>query len=515
MAHGKRVAVKRALLIVPPTGVYVREDRCQSSVDDFAVSFARPPMDLLTAAAYLEAVGVEVAVRDYPITGESWEQFKADLVECEPELLLVSVTTSTLKDDLQACVIAKAKQPRIVTCLRGIHFQDGEALLSCPALDLVLRHEDASPLAEVAAGLPLNEIRGITYRQGGDIVRTPDRELVRDLNDVPMPALHLIDNERYPRPDNGRPCAHIETGRGCPGKCFYCLVPPIHGRRIRTKSPKRVVDEVERCVQQFAIRDFHFKSDTFTWHKQWALEVCQEILDRDLKVEWFCNSRVDTLDEERLIAMKSAGCFAIGLGIESGSQEILDRIGKGITLEQSRQAVTMCHRHGILAYTYFMIGFPWDTHETVRQTINFACELGGDFADIFIAYPFDGTQFAKIAGEEGLLLQVHGEGAYASATVRTHALSAEELRAYRRRGMMRFYLRPGYIARRLAKAKNPRVMWNYAACGIKLLRTMLRHSYPSGVSGKTDVLGGSNVSGGTGVSPVSPPPRRRSPNQHS
>ncbi|MFH1416995.1 MAG: radical SAM protein [Planctomycetota bacterium] len=473
-ARGEPVVVKRALLIVPPTGVYVREDRCQSSVDDFAVSFARPPMDLLTAAAYLEAAGVEVAVRDYAMSGDTWEHFRKDLAELEPELLLISATTSTLRDDLKACVIAKETRPRIVTCLRGVHFRDREALMSCPQLDAVLRHEDAAPVADMAAGMRLSDIRGITYRRGGGALRTPDREFVRDLDNVPMPALHLIDNRRYVRPDNGRPCAHIETGRGCPGQCFYCLVPPIHGRRIRTKSPQRVVDEVERWVRHSGIRDFHFKSDTFTWHKRWVLAVCREILDRGLKIEWFCNSRVDTLDEERLIAMKAAGCFAVGLGIESGSQEILDRIGKGITLEQSRKAVAMCRQHGMLAYTYFMIGFPWDTHETVRQTIDFACKLGGDFADIFIAYPFDGTKFAKIAGEEGLLLREHGEGAYAAATVRTHALSADELRAYRRRGMLRFYLRPGYIARRLVRAKHPRIMWNYAACGMKLLRNMLR-----------------------------------------
>ena len=465
--------IRKALLFNPPTGLYVREDRCQSSVDDFAVKFTRPPMDLLTTAAYLESVKVEVAVRDYPMTQGTWETLTQDMKSFRPDVTLISVTASTLQGDMKACENIKRINPRVITCAKGVHSGERNLLKRYPNLDVILQGEHLASIRDIASGKPMEEICGIAYRKNGVPTKNQDCERLQDLDQLPMPALHLIDNTLYVRPDTGQPCAHIETSRGCPARCIYCLAGKIYGKRIRLKSPRRVVDEVERCINDFQIVNFHFKADTFTWNKKWVLTMCREIQRRNLTIEWFCNSRVDTLDEERIRAMKNAGCFAVGLGIESGSDEILNRIQKGTTIDQSRKAVELCRRYGVLAYTYFMIGFPWDTHETVRATIELMCELDGDFADVYIVYPFAETELCEFVREHGLLFEETDKGAYAEPALRTFHLTANDLRDYRRKGLLRFYLRPRYILRRLLWARNPRIMWNYLYHGAHLMKKIL------------------------------------------
>lgn len=471
--------IKRAFLCNPPTGLYVREDRCQSSVDDFAIDFSRPPMDLLMAAAYLEQGGVKVMVRDYPIEGGIWDDFYKDLNDFMPDLLLISTTTPTLKEDIHACVIAKQIHPEIITCAKGAHFstEDIGVLSTFTCLDILFNSEDLSSIDRIAAGIPLRDICGITFRDNGFPKRNPRCEVIKNLDDMPMPALHLLNNNLYIRPDTGRPTAHIETSRGCPAKCIYCLVQIVSGKSIRTKSPSRVVDEIDRCIHKFDIHDFHFKSDTFTWNKPWVLELCKEIKRRNLKIEWFCNSRVDTIDEERIAPMKETGCFAIGFGIESGNQEILDRIGKGITLDQSRKAINLCKKYGIQSYAYFIIGFPWDTHKTVQQTIDFAMELDSDFMDIFIVYPFPGTTLEKIVQDNQLFVEKPKGRAYSQSIVRTYTLSPEELQKYRRITLTRFYTRPRYIIRKLYKARNPIIIGNYIKRGVQLLSTLFKEGH--------------------------------------
>ena len=470
--------IKKALLCNPPTGLYVREDRCQSSVDDFAVSFSRPPMDLLTAAAYLESAGVQVKVIDYPITKGTWSTYIDDLRSFHPDLLLISITTPTLSKDMKAASIAKNILGNgVLTCAKGAHFSDNDIqiLNDYDELDMVFRGEDLCSIANVARGETIEKIPGITYKKKSLVLRNESADLIQDLDQLPMPALHLIDNSIYVRPDNNRATAHIDTNRGCPGRCIYCLVPNIHGRRIRSKSTDRVIEEIERCVHEFGISSFHFKADTFTWNKKWVLDLCRKIIGRKLKIEWFCNSRVDTIDEERLVAMKQAGCFAIGFGIESGSQMILDKIKKGTTLNQCCDAINLTKKHGIQVYSYFMIGFPWDTISTVQETIDFACQLKSDFMDIFIAYPFPGTDFESIVKKEGLLLGGGVDGrAYSQAELKTRHLSAEELVKMRKQGLIRFYTRPSYVVRKIWTTRSPLTIYNYIRHGMKLILNLMK-----------------------------------------
>jgi len=465
----------KVLLINPPTGLYVREDRCQSSVGDFTVSVSRPPMDLMMMASSLESAGINCKIKDYPIEGGDWKAFRRDFLEFNPDLLILSVTTPTLKDDIISCRIAKEINPKTLTIAKGAHFliDDRQVLEEFNVLDVIIRGENELVIKEIATASDLSRIKGITYRVAGKIIRNQDRPFLEDLDQLPVPARHLVNNNLYARPDTQEAMAVIETNRGCPGGCIFCLVNLVSGRKIRSRSAKVVVDEIEECVNKYKIKNFHFKADTFTWNKDWVISLCEEIIKRKLKIKWLCNSRVNTLDSQRLEWMKEAGCWAIGLGIESGNQEILNKIKKGITLDECREAAGLCRKFGIKSYAYFIIGFPWDNQETINDSIRFALELNTDFIDFFLPYPFPGTELEKVSREYGLIGGQDKGRAYSQAIMGTLSLPKDKLLKLRKKALMKFYLRPGYIIRMLSGVKSPKVLYNYFRYGVMALKKII------------------------------------------
>lgn len=475
-------ARRTALVVNPPTGRYIREDRCQWPVKGLAATVLRPPLDLLYLAAILEAEGVKVTLRDYPADadgGGSWEGFARDVRDVAADLLLISTTSLTLENDLEACRVAKRERPGILTIAKGAHVtaKDADVLAACPELDLGLRGESEVTLRHAWRHAP-EEWRSVSYRprmDGGEVVRTADLTLLEELDTLPFPSRHLVDNARYVRPDTGEPQTTLQTNRGCPAHCVYCLAPTVSGYRIRSRSAANIADEIQQCQERWGIDNFFFRADTFTWDKRWCLSVCDEIVRRGLKVKWVANSRVDTLDAERLEAMKRAGLWLLSFGVESGSDEILARMKKGATAEQARRAVRLCREHGIKAYTFFVVGTPWETRETFRETISFAAGLGSDYAEFSFAVPFPGTELWEEAERAGLLAGATLAGFTNDAPVTpTFTLSKDELVSLRKTALRRYYLSPGYVARTLWSARSPRVMKNYASMGIGKLRDALR-----------------------------------------
>lgn len=485
----------KTLLINPPTGLYVREDRCQCAVGEFMVQITRPPQDLMLMASALEEIGVECKIRDYPIeeymrhvhnpraadhlgTFGSWGDCIYDIQDFRPDILVVSTTTPTFEQDMKVCAKAKEFLPDILTVAKGAHVSlfDWKALTKY-SLDLVIRGESVFTLRDWIQSDNHNKVLGVSFNEDGTIIRTPNRSYL-DPNDLPMPARHLIKNELYVRPDTGAPMAIIETSRGCPHDCIFCLTGQVFGKKIRYRQPDKVVDEIEECIDKFGIRNFHFKADTFTWSETWLIELCMQLLRRGITwpghskqygISWICNSRVDTLDEKRILYMKKAGCIGIGLGVESGNQNILDSMKKGIILDQCREAVRLCKEHKIKSYMYFVLGMPWDTEKTIRDSIEFAKELDGDYAEFHIAYPFPGTEFYGIVKRENLLEEDSGK-AYAEPVVSTYTLSASDLTNLRLQAMKEFYLRPKYIIRTLMQIRS----WRELKYGIQAVRKLKR-----------------------------------------
>lgn len=464
--------IKKALLIVPPTGLYIREDRCQTPIERLATVAPRPPIDLLYIAAVLEQAGVECQVRDYPMIKGDWGSLEQDLRNFHPDILILSITTPSIENDLIAAEIAKKIDPEIITIAKGAHFNylDKATLSQFPSLDIVTRGEYELTFKDIVTQSDLTQVLGITYSVNGKIYRNPDRPFLENLDELPFPARHLIDNKMYVRPDTGEPQTTLIAHRGCPFQCIFCLSTQVAGTRLRLRSPENIIKEIQQCISSFGIKNYLFRADTFTLNKNWTMELCQKIKQAKLDIAWSTSTRVDAVDEQLLKEMKSAGCWLLAFGIETGDNSILELIGKKNSLEEARQAIKLCKKVGIKTSLYFLLGLPWESEKTFNTTVSFAKELNPDFVEFFYVYPFPGTKLYQYVVDHGLLKP--GEipkTAYDGPAFPSFYLSLSELAKLRERALLSFYFRPGYLIRTLKNAGSFKQMFNYIRYGIKQL----------------------------------------------
>ncbi|MEM4406792.1 MAG: radical SAM protein [Candidatus Methanomethylicaceae archaeon] len=265
-------------------------------------------------------------------------------------------------------------------------------------------------LAEsLAEGSPLSKVKGIWYKKGGDICPTQPRELIQDLDMIPFPARHLFSMEQYtqnPVPylrmfDQKVIPANMVTSRGCPYRCTYCFH-GLWGYQFRARSADNVVAEMKLLHEEYGVTGIFFMDDTFVLDRERVLAICDKLIDEDLNIIWAASGRVNLMDPEMLERMRAAGCRAILYGIESGSQQILNEMRKGVTVEQARQAILNTWRAGILPVGYLMIGMFGETPQTVEETIRF-CNETGLISGFSYATPFPGTDLYARAVESGKL----------------------------------------------------------------------------------------------------------------
>ena len=464
---------RRAFLANPPSGLYRRDDRCQSKVDDQTIQVTFPPLVLAYAAGALREAGWECRIVDYPAEKRSWDGLEADLAAEPVDLVLLGVTAPTLDNDLRAALLARRLHPKAAIAARGEVFSshDHAILAEHEALDFVVRGESELTLLEWASGKPMHEIAGVTWRNGSEIVKNPDRPLVSDLDTLPRPARDLFNHKLYRNPENGKMLEAIETARGCPYACIFCTVFVVAGKAVRQHSVPRVVAEVEECVEHYGIRDFLFHADTFTYCRDWVINLCQTIVERGLEIRWGCNSRVDTLDGEMLSWMKRAGCHTIGFGIESGDDASRKPMTKGAPAEQAFEAVRLCREAGVRSHAFMVAGFPWDDAESLDRTVDFVRRLDPDFFDLNLAHPLPGTELWAMAEREGLLDEASvADGGYGNPAMSgTRHLSHDELVTWRRRSLLKLYLRPGYVGRTLVRAGRDGNFGHFVRAGAKRL----------------------------------------------
>ena len=217
-----------------------------------------------------------------------------------------------------------------------------------------------------------------------------------------------------------------------------------------------MIAEIVEMKRTLGIRNVVFMTDSLTLDKRWVNRFLDGVLEEGLQFRWICNSRVDAVDLEMLKKMKRAGCLLVSYGLESGNQAILDAAKKRIKLEDSRNAIRLTRKAGLLSMAYFIIGLPGETAETIEESIRFARELEPDYVNFHVATPFPGTELYDIAHKNGWLAtddwnQYEEEG---SAVLRTEALTAQDLVSAQRRAMRKFYLRPSRILKELARLRN-------------------------------------------------------------
>jgi radical SAM superfamily enzyme YgiQ (UPF0313 family) len=429
------------------------------------------PLGLGYLAAVLEKNQYEVDVIDCQALRFTYEEFRSEISKRQPDIVGITSTTLTYKSALQIAKIAKEVCPNCLTILGGSHvsFWDKEALQECSSLDIVVRKEGENTMLELAerieAGKNYHDVLGITCRKDGKIVKNPDRVYIENLDELPFPAHHLWPIERLRK--HGTVIFPLVTSRGCVYWCDFCTAVRMFGRRYRMRSPKNVVDEIEYLQKTFGAHQFTFYDDAFTVDQERAAEICREIKNRKMKIEWDCETRVDMVTKELLRTMKEAGCIAVWFGVESGSQPVLDAMRKGISPAQTIKAFKWAKEVGLMTVANVILGFPGETKETIWETIKFIERLSPNDVGYYIATPYPGTPLYEHVVEDGLLTTTDfNKFDTATPVFEMGTMTGQELRDIRERAFQRFYLRPRYFFSMLGKGR----FWSFS-----IIRTIFAH----------------------------------------
>ncbi len=341
-----------------------------------------------------------------------WTEVETVVREQAPDVVGVTVKIVDLRAAWKIAEIAKAVAPSCVTVLGGpLATTSPEVVLRSRAVDVAVRREGELTFPELLDSLapsgPVREsVAGISYRLGDRVVHNPDRELVRDLDRLPLPAKDLLLHlDRQPEPVKRTLMGDIVTSRGCPHGCTYCANQAVWGtRRVRMRSPEAIVDEMAQLARDHGVKRFVIWDDQLTGHRKRAVELCQRLVSSGLGVRWLAFAHPNTVDAELLGLMKAAGCDEIQLGIESGCDRILRLVKKGSTVARIRRAVDAIRRSGLRWHGFFMIGFPTETREEMQQTLDLLFELRPSTAQLSVVTPYPGTDLfvgAALSGGDG------------------------------------------------------------------------------------------------------------------
>jgi len=473
--------IKKVLLYYPYGELFQRgEDRSQGEIKHSSATSLRASNDLGYMAAVLRDINIKVKIVDYMGENKGEQDFVNDLQDFKPDLIVSSMTTATLLDDLKIFALAKEFYPNIITVAKGAYFysakfssEDSEAF---KAMDYALVGECETIIDKLVTVLSeqkdLSSLKGLVWRKEDVYVSNGPADFVEDLDNIPFPARDLMNNKLYILPITGEPQATIQIDRGCPFECSYCLTPLISGRKIRIRSVDNIIQEIEECVNIFGIRNFFFKSDTFTANRDLVRKLCDKIIAKKLNISWAANSRVKPIDYDTLARMKEAGCWLVAFGIEVGQDETLKRIKKAATVDDAVVAVSLAKKAGLQIFGFFLFGFPWETRDDIEQTIKLARQLKLDYYEFHICVLYPGTPLFMEALRQGYLVEDAalpiGKNYFTNPSG-TNNLSVEELKILRRKALMLIYFSPSYIMRRFSKIRGLQELKNTLHYGIRLV----------------------------------------------
>jgi anaerobic magnesium-protoporphyrin IX monomethyl ester cyclase len=365
------------------------------------------PLGIGYLAAVLEQNHYEVKVIDCQVQRPTRDQLETELVKSRPDIVGVTSSTLTYKPAIEIVKTAKKAFPNCLVILGGPHVTvlDEQTLNEAPEVDIVVRGEGEQTLLELAdlasknSSESLHEVEGITFRKNGNIVRNKDRAFIQNLDELPHPAYKHFKLSKYKI--SGKMYLPIITSRGCPFQCTFCLASKMCGKRFRTRSPRKVVDELEWLKDTHGADVVAFYDDTFTFDIKRAYEICDEMKKRKFDLPWDCRTRVDRISPEILAKMRDANCQLVHFGVESGSQKMLDAMKKGTTVEQNARGIKMAKDAGISVAISVVVGYPGETADMLKQTFDFIRKTKPDYIYVCQAIPYPGTELLDRLQELG------------------------------------------------------------------------------------------------------------------
>jgi anaerobic magnesium-protoporphyrin IX monomethyl ester cyclase len=453
---------KKILLINPSMEELYENAYVKDSVPNY------PPLNLATIAGGLLDEGHECKIIDLNILPQKlmYDELGKTIKSFKPDVAGITFTSALYSQCMRTISIIKDISPETLIIAGGAHASsDAVSTLRDTQIGIAVMGEGDFTIQEILSGKPLKDIPGIAYKEDEQISINQPRAFLQNMDTLPYPAYQLIDIKKYKVPyvycrDN--PVASIETSRGCAWGCVYCNK-SVFGRNFRVKSAERTVEEIKRLID-FGFKEFHINDDMFTTRMDRAKKICQMIVDQGLKIHWNCTNgiRVDRVDEEMFPLMKSAGCYRVAFGVESGNQEILNKIDKGQTLDQVRNAFRLAKKAGLETSGFFMFGLPGEEEKHLKETIRFAKELQPDIAKFDIMIPLPSTPIYKEwDGKYITTKKWDGYGFHKGEQVYNHPnLSWATLKKYYAKAYRSFYLDPRFIARRIKRSIRTRMIVN-------------------------------------------------------
>jgi len=448
------------------------------------------PMNLAYLASYIRDKGIDVEIFDANALQIPFKKLYKKMPR-DFGFIGVSSYTPSLHLSIKVLEIAREINPSCRTIIGGSHFTGDpiSTMKNNTIIDFGIKNEGEITLFEllnaISGNKKLNDIPGLVYRnKNGKIINNVDRPFVKDIDDFPMPAYDLLPMDRYYLPSHHisvkniptRPFSLLFTSRGCYSNCTFCASKVVWKQKVRYHSSERVLSEINYVRNKFNIKTFEFADDNFLLNKNRLNIILDGLVSKENGINFNCLSRVDNIKEDDVERLKKAGCYLIRFGVESGSQEILDRMRKKITKDQIKSAFKAAKKVGVAANASIIIGSPGETKDTIKETLALLLEIDPNIINFFYSMPLVGTDVRDEVLQKQQLMndEWHNWDIMATPMAVTDKMELDEIIEAQKMFYRQYYFRPTYILKKLIQIRSLAILMKYFKGFMTALRLALK-----------------------------------------